>query len=200
MYAVLWRKHNGVLPHLECLPQTVNEYNSWEEEVSKDQYLTGLLLEAELPSLRKLLAAVILVIMTFNNESIPIQLSEIIRQTNDACEHQLIQNALKPFTEKSDEPNPMIAHFLSSLVPPDCLHTHVEAMREHASGNPAMPISLVLLTPFFQFNSIALPSSYLELQTINCKQDCSYCKKDIQDKVICLFCGQVMCWIKIKDG
>jgi len=63
-----------------------------------------------------------------------------------------------------------------------------------------MPVNLMLMTPYYQFNFISIPMTYRELQTQYYKKPCVYCKKQRTDSVTCLLCGETMCWYKIKDG
>ena len=58
-----------------------------------------------------------------------------------------------------------------------------------------MPVSLMLMTPYFVFNLQGLPPSFLNLQTEFYKRQCSYCHLEKQDNATCLLCGQTMCWV-----
>ena len=66
-------------------------------------------------------------------------------------------------------------------------------------ASTSMPINLLLMTPYFEFNFVDFPNSFLNLQTEYYKRPCSYCQRKIQDSVTCLLCGATMCWYKIKD-
>ena len=62
-----------------------------------------------------------------------------------------------------------------------------------------MPVILLLMTPYFDFNFFEIPKSYMNLQTEFYKKKCEYCQKEVLDTATCLLCGHTICWFKLKS-
>lgn len=72
--------------------------------------------------------------------------------------------------------------------------------RDKDSNSIKMPANLLLMTPYFEFNFVDIPMSFLSLQTAYYKRKCAYCHQEKQDSATCLLCGKTMCWFKVRDG
>ena len=60
-----------------------------------------------------------------------------------------------------------------------------------------MPINLILMTPYFEFNLFETPPSFRKLQAQFYKKPCHFCRREVVDNATCLLNGRTMCWFKM---
>ena len=61
-----------------------------------------------------------------------------------------------------------------------------------------MPINLILMTPYFEFNFIEVPKNFKILQTEYYKKKCDFCHRVVLENATCLLNTKTMCWFKMR--
>lgn len=154
--------------------------------------------EVKLPVLRKLCAGISLIMNCYQAQSSTI-LSEISGLSSDVDEIEVMTAYLTSFIRPKEEVDTEVANIVSQFTKHQDNHAvFLDFLREQV--RPQMPVNLLLMTPNFEFNLEALPDNFLRLQTEFYQKLCCYCKKERQDTVTCLLCGETMCWFKIQGG
>jgi len=57
----------------------------------------------------------------------------------------------------------------------------------------SMPENLHLLTTYFSFNFVEIPSDFQKLVKQYYTRQCRGCRKQLQESAICLLCGDIVC-------